>query len=403
MPYFYVNERGVIVPDTGSTKTEVENEYKAIFGADLIVDDESPEGLIINAEVEQRDSLSKNNADLANQINPNLAEGVFLDAIFALTDGQREDGVPSTFSTPPTVTGVNGTLIPEGSRAETVSGDIFETTADVTIGGSGTETVQFRSLEDADIQVEIGELNSILDEVLGWETVTNTVPATPGRERQSDQAARFLRRDTLALQGRSTAEAVFSNVRSVDDVLSLSFRENVTASTSVIDGVSIPAHSLYVCVDGGLDSEVGEALLESKSAGCGWTNGASATPVDVNVVEPISGQTYEVKFDRPDDVPTLCDVTASVGPSVLDPITAVKNAVLAYVNGQIPGERGFVVGSDVSPFEIAGAVTITTPEILVRTVLVSKFVDNDPQPMTIPIALFEKASLSSSNISVTIV
>ena len=95
MPYDFIDETGVIIPDTSNTKTEVQDEYKAIFGADLVIDDESPEGLIINAEVEQRDSLAKNNADLANQINPELAEGVFLDAILSLTNSTRQPGLPA--------------------------------------------------------------------------------------------------------------------------------------------------------------------------------------------------------------------------------------------------------------------------------------------------------------------
>ena len=402
MPYDYIVDRGVIVPDTSSTKADVEGEYKSIFGADLIVDDESPEGLIINAEVEQRDALAKNNADLANQINPNEAEGVFLDAIFSLTGSERQDGLPSTFTTPPTVTGTNGTLIPAGSRAESVSGDIFETTADVTIGGSGTEAVQFQSIVDGAIQVGVGELNKILDDVLGWETVNNTVAASPGREEQSDQAARLFRRQTLALQGRSTPEAVFSNVRAVDDVVSLSFRENVTSAVAVIDGLTMPPHSVYVCADGGIDADVAQALLESKTAGADWHNGESSTPVNETITEPVSGQDYDVKFDRPDTVATEAAFIVSAGASITDPVQAVKDAVLAYANGEIPGEEGFVVGADVSPFELAGAVTVLYPAIQVRSVQVAKL--GDPlSTNTLIIELFEKATITEADIAVSVV
>lgn len=401
MAYDYITDRGVIVPDTSDTKTDVENEYKAIFGADLIVDDESPEGLIINAEVEQRDALAKNNADIANQINPNLAEGVFLDGIFALTGGERQDGLPSTFSTPPTVTGVNGTVIPAGSRAETINGDIFETTAEVIIGGTGIAQVNFQSVVDGDIQVGIGELNRILDDVLGWETVENTVVANPGRQEQSDQSARLFRRQTLALQGRSTPEAVFSNVRNVDDVVSLSFRENVNSTTTNVDGLTMPPHSVYVCVDGGVDLSVAEALLQSKTAGAQWHNGESSTPVDEDVVEPLSGQTYQVKFDRPDNVDVEAAFTIRANGATTDPVQAVKDAVLAYANGEIDGEEGFTVGSNVSPFELAGAITVLYPSFIVLSVGVARL--GDPvQPVTIPIELFEKASITDANIAVTV-
>ena len=400
--YDYIESTGVIVPDTSQTKTTVSNEYRGLFGADLIIDDESPEGLIINAEVEQRDALAKNNANLANQINPNLAEGVFLDALFALLGGERDDGLPTTFSVAPTVTGVNGTVIPAQSRAESTSGDIFESVAEVTIPPSGTTTVQFQSVEDRAIQVEPGELNSILDQVLGWETVDNTVAATPGRVRQSDQAARLLRRETLAFQGRSTPQAVFANVRAVDDVASLSFRENIESTVEIIDGVTLPAHSVYVCVDGGLDLSVASSLLNSKTAGSQWHNGESANAVSVQVTEPVSGQNYTVIFDRPDDVPMECSFTISTAASVADPAQAVRDAVLAYANGEIEGERGFIVGGDVSPFELSGAVTSTTPAITVRQVTAAKFGEIQTTD-TVPIELWEKASILAGNIAVNIV
>ena len=262
----------------------------------------------------------------------------------------------------------------------------------------------FQSQENAAIQVGIGELNQILDEVLGWETVSNTVAATPGREEQSDQQARIFRRETLAVQAISQTEAVFSNVRSVENVASLAFRENVTNAPLLIDGVTIPAHSVYACVDGGTDSDVALALLNSKTGGAGWHNGESANPVTENVVDEFSGQSYEVKFDRPDDVPTLAVVTASViGPSVSDPETAIKDAILDYAAGNIPGEQGFIVGADVSGWELSGAITISAPGIVVREVLVSTVLANDPQPDTIPIELFQKASITADNISVTLV
>jgi len=402
MSYEYITDTGVIVPDTSDTKEIVENEYKAIFGADLIVDDESPEGLIINAEVEQRDALAKNNADLANQINPNFAEGPFLDAVFAFTGSQRQDGLPTTFPIEPVVGGVAGTVIPAGSKAKTTAGDIFEATEEVVIGGGGTASVQFQSVENAAIQVGPNELTQIIDEVIGWETVTNTDAALPGRERQSDQQARIYRRQTLALQGRSTPEAVFSNVRAVENVASLSFRENVKATTENIDGLTMPPHSVYVCVEGGTDAEVAAALLDSKTAGAQWHNGESSSPVTIDVTEAISGQDYEVLFDRPDIVSVIADFTVSAGSSVVDPVQAVKDAVLAYAAGEVPGEQGFVVGADVSPFELAGAVTVYNPAIIVRNVQVAK--QGDPvAPATVEIELFERANITEANISVTVV
>lgn len=396
MSYDYITSTGTIVPDTSDTKTTVEDEYKSLYGADLVVDDSSPEGLMINAEVEQRDSLAKNNADLANQINPNLAEGVFLDGIFALTGAERISGAPSTFSSPVDVTGEPATLIPQGSQAK--AGDnTFETTGDVVLDGSGLGTVAFQAIEDGAIQVAVGELNQIIGGVLGWETVSNPVAATPGRSEQTDQAARLFRKQTLAIQGISMSEAVFSKVRAVDDVTSLSFRENVDPTPEVVDGIPMLANSVFACVAGGTDSDVALALLKSKSGGANWTG-----DVIVPTVDPFSGQTYDVALYRPTDVPILCVVTVSDTGSVVDPTAAIKEVIVDYANGEIEGEVGFVVGADVSPFELSGAVTKVYPSIFVDQVEIDTVAGGSPSTAVVPITLLEQASITEANISVVI-
>lgn len=89
--YQFITSQGVIVPDTSTLRDDVENEYRSVFGQDLDVNPETPQGALITMEVENRDSVARNNAELANQINPDLAGGIFLDAIWALMGGQRFD------------------------------------------------------------------------------------------------------------------------------------------------------------------------------------------------------------------------------------------------------------------------------------------------------------------------
>ena len=111
--YDYLISTGVIVPDTSDTREDVIAEYRSVFGADFIVDDETPEGTLITAETTSRQSVARNNAAVANQINPNLAGGPFFDAIWALTGGGRDTGRRSAVMV--TVTGAANTIIPINS------------------------------------------------------------------------------------------------------------------------------------------------------------------------------------------------------------------------------------------------------------------------------------------------
>jgi hypothetical protein len=360
----YINGQGVIVPDTAEIQSQVIAEWQAAFGQDLDTRPETPQGVMITAEIEARDSVARNNADLANQINPDQAGGVFLDAIWSLTRGGRLAATRSVV-TGVVMTGQPGTVIEAGSRAAVEgSGDLFELVATVVICADLQALGTFRSVAFGPVKAASGQLKNIVSGVQGWETISNPANAVEGRLKESDVAARRRRRNTLALQSVALPEAIISRLYDTEGVASLSFRENISDAPTTIDGVLLKPHSIYVCVDGGSDLDVAQALLDSKSLGAGW-NGA----VSVTVIDQASGQPYMVQFDRPQVIPVFIRITARF--NNLDGQTVIPKAIMDYVGGKLEGDAGFVVGNDVSPFELSGAVNQVEPRIFVRLVEIS--------------------------------
>lgn len=395
--YQYVDSTGVIIPDTGDLLTTVQDEYKQAFGEDMPLNPSTPQGILITGETLARDAVVRNNAAVANQINPNVAGGVFLDAIWALTGGQRVAAVRSTVTA--TLTGVSGTTVPQGSIAATSAGDQFQTISTVTIGVGGSVSANFESVVAGAIPCAAGALTQIVSQVLGWEAVTNPDAATVGTGTESDEKSRQRRRNELGLLGRSLSVSVLSAVYSVQDVRSAIYRENYTTSDDTIDGVLIDANTIYVCVDGGLDSDIGQALLKSKSGGCGYTGNTTVTITDAT-----SGQSYDINFQRPDEIQILVRVTVKAPASISDPSTVVVSSIVDYANGEMDGEDGLTVGTDVSPFEIGGAVNQTNPAIYVKKVEIA-VADITPvyQTTTIDIGIDQVARIQSSAIQVIVI
>lgn len=393
--YNYVTTSGVIVPDTADTKLEVLAEYQSVFGADVAFDDSTPQGVLVNLEVEARDGVVRNNAEVANQINPAIAGGVWLDAIWSLLGGQRRAATRSmlfgvSFS------GVPNTLIPQGSLAEVSSSGIrFRTILPLIIGPSGSVIGDMEAVETGPIQVAINGLDSVASSVLGWETVSNPSPAIPGLDVQSDASARRARKNTLAIQGMSVSEAVTSDLYAIEGVRSLSFRENISNTTQVIDGITLVPHSIWVCVDGGSTVEIGEALHRVKTVGAAWNGSVSSL-----VVDTYSGQTYNVLFDRPVEIQIFLRIT--VRQSTYDAQKVVPEIIEDYVNGELEGDSGLFVGRDVSPWEISGAVNQVAPDMYVRSVELSTDGVNYSSAV-LPIAINQVARLPSSAIQVLVV
>src|SRR3982751_47655 len=87
--YQYLTSTGTVVPDTSQLLSELQTEFRQIFGQDLVVSADTPQGVLITALALARAAVVTNNAALANMLNPNLAIGVYLDAIMALTGMER--------------------------------------------------------------------------------------------------------------------------------------------------------------------------------------------------------------------------------------------------------------------------------------------------------------------------
>lgn len=391
--YNFLNDRGVIVPDTSNIRADVEAEYRAAFGDDLSLDPSTPQGVLITAEVQARDAVARNNAEVANQINPDIAEGVFLDAIWRLLGGSRRGPVKSIINDV-VFFGVPGTIIPAGSLARTQAGDRFETIATYILDATGNAIGSVRAVEFGPIAAPANTLIQVASSVLGWETVNNPLPAIVGREEESNVRARRRRRETLALQTVSVSEAIISRLYDIDTVRSLSFRENVSDDSQTIDGILMKPHSIYVCVEGGTDDEIAQALYETKTIGAGY-NGA----VSVSVVDEFSGQISIIQFDRPDIINLFVRVT--VRPSVLNVQTVIPDIVMSYQDGEIDGQTGLVVGSAVSTWEISGAVNQVEPTIFVKKVELST--DGVSWSTDIfSVALNERALINRSSVLVVV-
>lgn len=393
--YNYINSTGVIIPDTATVKAEVEAEYKEVYGADFIVDSSTEQGRQIDAEVTSRMSVLRNNANLANQINPNLAEDNFLDAIYALANGERDSKERSVVTC--TLSGVKGTIIPKGSRVQDVNRNYWQLNSAAVIPTSGSIDKSFLSVEYGAITAGIGEVDTIVDGTLGWESVTNAAIATPGKNQQSDVSTRRQRVLELGGNARNNALAIISAISKVENVASLVYRENVSNSTLTIDGVVMSPKSNYVCVDGGADLDIATAYYNSRSGSSAFNGGTSVT-----VIDEYSLQSIEVKFDRPTDKPKMARVTVKAG-SGIDPVANVKKAVIDYASGLANDEVGFNVGGDVSAFEIGAAVnSLVAGLFVVKCEIAEKDVAPTYTTDTIKTEIYEKASITENDVQVIV-
>jgi hypothetical protein len=381
--YTYVTETGVISPDVSTIQNDIQSEWNEAFGTSVSTDPATYTGRQIAAETTSRSNVVKANAKVANQINPNLAGGSFLDALCALLGLTRAPATP-TQVTNVMLTGLINTNIPAGTRVSVgQNGPVFTLQTGVVLAnngsGGGVAFGTFIAQVAGPTAVANLALNWPVDSILGWETVSNdqtgaTYPAgsspsvtTVGTNQQSDASLRALRNNTLALQGISTPQAQISGLYNLRDennnllVTSVAYLENVGDTAAVINGITLGPHSIWACVDGtATPQQIGMSLLKNKTDGAGW-NGAQT----VNVVEPTSKQTYAVKYDVPIYVFIYGAMTIKQGTYTGNLQADAAQAVADYFVGEVDGFQAVGIGQNVSPFEIAAAVVARCPGCIV--------------------------------------
>lgn len=400
--YEYVTSKGVIVPDTSTLKADVEQEYKNALGTDLDVSENTPQGRLIATETDARKFIIGLNALMANVINPDESYGIYLDALCNLFGITRTAAYSSRVIA--TISGAENTVIPANSRAKTTSGEMFYLENSVTIPASGTIQATFLSQETGAIPCATGQLTQIVDTVLGWDTITNSTVATLGAVAESDKALKARRENSLYISGSDSLSSIIANIKTVKNVQSVYGYENdsdLTVSLPNTD-IEINPHSICVVVDGGTDSEVAKVILEKKPVGCGYT-GINSQSVTVNVPSGMNFN-YEVTFNRPSYVP--CSVAMTIKNNSNNPNTdietLIKNAILAYAGNDVEGVDGLGCGADVSPFEIASAVTIQIPNIYVSSVEIKKNTDENFSAEVINIYPNEVATIAVTDITITV-
>jgi uncharacterized phage protein gp47/JayE len=341
-----INENGITAPQTSEVKQAFQEIFTNAFGSDLSLDDATPQGSLIDDLTRVQQEANSNLMYALNQYNPNTANGVWQDALASLYFIQRKSATRSIVNCE--CTGVVGTVLNgvasgNPALAQSANGDVFECVTGGTIPASGTITLAFRSQEAGVIPVSANTVNRIYQAVSGWDTITNPSSGTLGTETESREEFEARRKKSVALNATGSLSAVLSALANVDGVEDIKVYENVGDTSQTVRGVTLKAHSIWVCVNSGVSSEeIGKVLHENKSAGAD-TNGSQS----VVYTDPTTGVPYTYKYDNPTDQDIYFQITTAA--DLPDEVKAqIKQAIVSDFNGLDSSESvGITIGDSI--------------------------------------------------------
>lgn len=300
--------------------SELEAEYKRIYGIENDITQDQPDGQKIGIEAKAKDDIQQLAVAIYNSLDPDLADGNSIYKLLKLTGITPRPATRSTWD-----------LEVESSRAATLpSGYTIKDDLDqewqllndtpVTVG---IQTLTFTASDFGAVEgVASAEITQVTPEPYIVEILAPT-DAVVGVEAETIQQLRIRRNRSLQKPALSLVGAIFANVGNVAGVTDVAVYENETDAT---DADGIPPHGIWVIVEGGDVNDIAEAIAKQKTGGSPLKGSVTGTftqtltrPNGVSFT-----QTITKRFDRPD----YTDIFITLDAKLIDSSNSLDTALI---------------------------------------------------------------------------
>jgi uncharacterized phage protein gp47/JayE len=339
VPFPTLGPTGFQAPQENEILAGVMTDINLAMGGGLNTSLSTPQGQLATSVAAIIGNVNDTFLNLTQQFDPAYNDGRYQDAIARIYFIERKPPLPTVVQA--LCVGLPGTVIPIGSIAQSVDGNVYTCTLGGTIGASGSVTLTFECNVPGAIPCAAGNLNSIYQTITGWDTITNPSDGVIGQDVESRRDFETRRFDSVANNAMGFLPAVLGAVWEIDGVIDAYITENFTGSPIIVDGdVTIDAHSLYVAVTGGNADEVARAIWTKKAPGCAMTGNTTVTVYDDQSGYDPPLPSYEIKFTVPDQLPVVFSVQLATNPQIpATAITSIQDAIISAFAGGDGGQR----------------------------------------------------------------
>lgn len=302
--------------------------FVQIYGPDINVDSNTPDGNMINIfALSKMDVLSLILSDY-NSKDPDQAVGVALDAVCQLCGISRKGGTYTQVVLTIVVTSalnLNGISTGNPFTVQDVNGNLYYliTSASLIIG---INNLNFQAANIGFIQVLANTINLPVTIIAGLTSVNNaTTPYQIGADQETDAQLRLRRQASTAFPAQGFNQGLYAGLNQIVGLEEAVIYENDTSLTNI---QGVPGHSIWVIVNGGSESDVGNAIYKYRNAGCGMRG---ATSLQITQVD---GSIFTVYFDYAINQNLYVQMhVQSVNGGVIDETAITTGLVAQYLLG----------------------------------------------------------------------
>lgn len=388
MKYGYIDKTGIHTATYDDILTDRTDKYRGIFGADVYLEPDSQEGQLVAMEALAISDCCELAVSVYNAFSPHTAQGAGLSRMVLINGIARLSGSYSTVDL--TLVGQAGTVITNGV-AQDVAEQFWDLPETVVIPMSGEITVTATARGQGAVQAGAGEITTIYTPTLGWQSVTNSLAATPGADQEKDPALKARQQVSTALPSRTVLDGIVGGLANHDGVTRYKGYEN---DSKVVDANGQAPNSIAMVVEGGDADAIAEVIANKKAPGASTEGSVAVTAVDTQ------GMPKVIRFYRPTDVSVKAWVTISprTGYVSTTKVTIIDNLVAYF--------EGMEIGEDVLLSKLYTPINAAEPSTSRRTFDVVDLRlardDGGAESASVVIGYLEMATITANDIDVQV-
>lgn len=277
----YIDAAGLHIPTYQEILEDMIADHKAIYGEDVYLEPDSQDYQYISIHALKIYDCMQLLEIIWNNRSVKTSVGTGLDSVVKLNGIHRKAASHSMVDLE--LTGdvgaeiVNGVASDESVNKWKLPEKVTFTTATVTVTAVAVELGAVKALAH--------EINKISTPTKGWVSVDNPAAAIPGQPIETDEALRSRQSISVATPSLSMIDSLIAGVAAVDNIQRFAVYEN---DTNVTDDNTVPAHSVCVVAEGGLDTDIARVIYKRKGPGTGTygdkhvvITAGNGTPVDI--------------------------------------------------------------------------------------------------------------------------
>lgn len=305
----YIGINGLVTQTLEEITEDITAKFKSIYGEDINIEQNSPDGQLINIWAQEKKDLLDLITQYYNNLDPDRVIGIPQQILYKL-NGLTINAytysyvyINVTITAPVTLQGLDDNIESSDATGYTARDEngnrwILATTA--SFETPGTYLLNFRAADLGSITALPNTIN-VMETILAGVSGVNNPAGNYITGNTGETSAQFRRRrnQAMAVPSQGFDESTQSQMLNLPNVTECKVYDN--RSDNVVNG--IPAHGIWVIVIGGTPDEIGRVIYNNLPPGIPMKGSQKV------VVPKINGDTVTILYDVGSPVPLYTRAT----------------------------------------------------------------------------------------------